>query len=580
MGLKNMDLGLAFLGYLFLDGLFLCIAAEHEITFDLREKVVTSLCNKSESLLLVNESYPGPTLRVRKGDTAYITVNNNGLYGLTVHWHGVKQPKNPWSDGPEYITQCPIQPGNSFTYKVIFSDEEGTLWWHAHSDWTRATVYGAIVVEPAKGKLYPFDKQPDGEHIIILGEWYNGYLRTMLEAAMRIGADVAPSDAYTINGQPGFSNDCYIENITIFEVARGNTYLLRIVSAVMNEEMFFGIAGHNITVVGQDGAYLKPIPTSYIMISPGQTMDVLVTANNSIDGHTSYYMVATPYSDSGGAPFNEKSTSAVLNYGGLIYNPLYPEFLPDPKNTDAADAFTKQIKTLATEEHPIDVPQEIDERIFITISVNQLPCNLPEGEKCGGPGGNMHASTLNNISFQNPSVDILQAYYWNLTASTAPPLPFDTDFPAFPPVPFNYTAGDNAQYQFPSLGTKVRMIEYGQRVEIVFQGTNIGNPENHPIHLHGYSFYVVGRGHGNFDTDPNYKHDYNLVDPPRVNTIGVPKNGWVAIRFKADNPGVWFMHCHLEKHAIYGMAGVLIVKDGDNDQEKMLPPPKDGMPKC
>jgi len=44
--------------------------------------------------------------------------------------------------------------------------------------------------------------------------------------------------------------------------------------------------------------------------------------------------------------------------------------------------------------------------------------------------------------------------------------------------------------------------------------------------------------------------------------------------------GVWFMHCHLEKHAIYGMAGVLIVKDGNNDQEKMLPPPKDGMPKC
>ena len=341
----------------------------------------------------------------------------------------------------------------------------------------------------------------------------------------------------------------------------------------MNEEMFFGIAGHNITVVGQDGAYLKPIPTSYIMISPGQTMDVLVTANNSIDGHTSYYMVATPYSDSGGAPFNEKSTSAVLNYGGLIYNPLYPEFLPDPKNTEAADAFTKQRKALATEEHPIDVPQEVDERIFITISVNLLPCNLPDGEKCGGPGGNMHASTLNNISFQNPSVDILQAYYWyclytlgivtkkkqlikliytymytymnmysfsfcrNLTASTAPPLPFDTDFPAFPPVPFNYTAGDNAQYQFPSLGTKVRMIEYGQRVEIVFQGTNIGNPENHPIHLHGYSFYVVGRGIGNFDTDPNYKHDYNLIDPPRVNTIGVPKNGWVAIRFKADNPG-------------------------------------------
>lgn len=25
--------------------------------------------------------------------------------------HGVKQPRNPWGDGPEYITQCPIKPG-------------------------------------------------------------------------------------------------------------------------------------------------------------------------------------------------------------------------------------------------------------------------------------------------------------------------------------------------------------------------------------------------------------------------------------------------------------------------------------
>lgn len=88
------------------------------------------------------------------------------------------------------------------------------------------------------------------------------------------------------------------------------------------------------------------------------------------------------------------------------------------------------------------------------------------------------------------------------------------------------------------LGTKVLMIEYGKNVEIVFQGTNIGNPENHPMHLHGYSFYLVGTGCGNFYTDDaNYHHDYNLVDPPKVNTIGVPKGGWAAIRFKADNPG-------------------------------------------
>lgn len=46
--------------------------------------------------------------------------------------------------------------------------EEGTVWWHAHSDWTRATVHGAIVVLPAIGSSYPFPK-PDGEEVLVLG---------------------------------------------------------------------------------------------------------------------------------------------------------------------------------------------------------------------------------------------------------------------------------------------------------------------------------------------------------------------------------------------------------------------------
>jgi hypothetical protein len=94
----------------------------------------------------------------------------NGLYNIIYgdYRHGVKQPRNPWSDGPEYITQCPIEAGSNFTYEVIFSDEEGTLWWHAHSDWTRASVHGAIVVSPATETSRPFP-EPDGEEIIVLG---------------------------------------------------------------------------------------------------------------------------------------------------------------------------------------------------------------------------------------------------------------------------------------------------------------------------------------------------------------------------------------------------------------------------
>lgn len=158
------------------------------------------------------------------------------------------------------------------------------------------------------------------------------------------------------------------------------------------------------------------------------------------------------------------------------------------------------------------------------------------------------------------------------------PKVYENDFPRQPPRFFNFTGtvGDNVL--IPQIATKVKMIKYGSEVEIIWQGTNVSVAENHPMHLHGYSFYVVGQGFGNFDNDTSPK-TYNLIDPPEVNTVGVPRGGWVAIRFKSDNPGVWFMHCHVEWHSSWGMDTVLIVEDGPTRETSMLPPPKD-MPKC
>lgn len=118
------------------------------------------------------------------------------------------QPRNPWSDGPEYITQCPIQPGAKFSQTVIFSAEEGTLWWHAHSDWSRATVHGAIVIYPKEGSSYPFPK-PDAEVPIILGEWSKEDDNDILDSLRRSGSGRPNvSDAYLINGQPGDLYPC------------------------------------------------------------------------------------------------------------------------------------------------------------------------------------------------------------------------------------------------------------------------------------------------------------------------------------------------------------------------------------
>lgn len=46
----------------------------------------TRLCS-TKSIVTVNDSFPGPTLQVRKGDTAYVNVYNQAPYGVTIHWY-------------------------------------------------------------------------------------------------------------------------------------------------------------------------------------------------------------------------------------------------------------------------------------------------------------------------------------------------------------------------------------------------------------------------------------------------------------------------------------------------------------
>jgi len=73
------------------------------------------------------------------------------------------------------ITQCPIVPGNSYTYKFNIIGQEGTLWWHAHVSTLRATVYGALIIRPRAGThAYPFPK-PYKEVPILLGTYYSSF---------------------------------------------------------------------------------------------------------------------------------------------------------------------------------------------------------------------------------------------------------------------------------------------------------------------------------------------------------------------------------------------------------------------
>ncbi|KAK7857171.1 laccase-14, partial [Quercus suber] len=403
--------------------------------------------------------------------------------------------------------------------------------------------------------------------------WYTLDVNKVVAEDLRTGADTPRSNCYLINGQPGDLLPCSRESTYRWVVDYGKTYLVRIVNAAMNAELYFAIANHSLTVVGMDGNYVKPIISDYIMISPGQTMNVLLTANQSL----SHYYIETRQYDTARpdvTDYDQTNVTAILMYSGNYTapdSPLFPSSLPSYEDSLSANRFLDRLRSLASKEHPVNVPVNVTTKMYITVSMNQLLC---PNASCDGIDGNRLVSSLNNISFENPSTDILLAYYRNLSGI------YTSDFPNWPPSMFNFTQADlPMNTTIPIQGTKAKVLNYNEEVEITFQGTEVLNAsENHPLHMHGYSFYVVGSGYGNFNNETDPK-TYNLVDPLEVNTVGVPKNGWATIRFKASNPGVWFWHCHFDRHLSWGMNTVMIVKNGGTPETSIRPPPTH-MPSC
>lgn len=60
-----------------------------------------------------------------------------------------------------------------------------------------------------------------------------------------------------------------------------------------------------------------------------------------------------------------------------------------------------------------------------------------------------------------------------------------------------------------------------------------------------------------------------LAGAPIKDTVTVPDGGFTIIRFLANNPGFWLLHCHIEFHVEVGMA--LVFKVGDYHQMPQLP---------
>lgn len=77
-------------------------------------------------ILTANRMLPGPSIQVCEGDKVVIDVENH-MEGMevTIHWHGITQRGSQYYDGVPFVTQCPIQQGNTFRFVAYCFNFDG-----------------------------------------------------------------------------------------------------------------------------------------------------------------------------------------------------------------------------------------------------------------------------------------------------------------------------------------------------------------------------------------------------------------------------------------------------------------------
>ncbi|XP_065865300.1 L-ascorbate oxidase-like [Euphorbia lathyris] len=488
----------------------------------------------------INGEFPGPTIRARAGDTVHIDVTNKlHTEGVVIHWHGIQQKGTPWADGTASISQCAINPGETFTYRFTL-DKAGTYFYHGHYGMQRsAGLYGFVIVDVAEGKSESFPY--DDEINLLLSDWWH---QSSHHQEVRLSSNpmrwIGEPQSLLINGRGQYNSTEYSKpSLTcqlqctraILKVEPNKTYRLRIASTTTLASLNLAIAGHKMRVVEADGNYVKEFDTDDLYIYSGESYSVLLTTNHKPRNYAiSITQVAR---DSKTSP-----AITILNYKGVHVDEHFLSPSSAPKWNDYARAKMFSNKIVARDRTPRP-PSKYHRRIILLNTQNTM--------------NGFTKWAINNVSLVLPATPYLGAIKYGVRDAfdqTSPPENFPYNYDVMkPPLNPNTTVG-NGVYE----------LGYMTVVDVILQNANMINKDTsevHPWHLHGHDFWVLGYGEGKFTEKDEAK--FNRKNPPLRNTIVVFPHGWTALRFVADNPGVWAFHCHIEPHLHLGM-GVIFAE--------------------
>ncbi|CZR69397.1 related to laccase precursor [Phialocephala subalpina] len=236
----------------------------------------------SRNVLLVNGTFPGPTIYADWGDTVVLHLTN-GLSnnGTGLHFHGIRQNYTNQMDGVPSITQCPTAPGESITY-TWKATQYGHTWYHSHfalQAWEG--VLGGIIINGPATANYDNDMG-----IMFLNDWTHATADQVYLSAESSGPPTL--DNGLLNGTNVYGDLGSRFNMTFTE---GESHRIRLVNGAIDTHFKFMIDDHNLTVIAMDLVPIVPYTTTVLSIGMGQRYDVIVNATETAGN---YWMRAIP----------------------------------------------------------------------------------------------------------------------------------------------------------------------------------------------------------------------------------------------------------------------------------------------
>lgn len=476
--------------------------------------------------LAINGSIPAPTLKFKKGDTAIITVNNKTNEPTTLHWHGLLVP---WDqDGPQFANTLIIEPGKTHVFEFPLT-HTGTYWYHSHTELQEQRgLYGAIVIEDDHDRF-----KTDHDLEIVMSDWTNEHPDQVLAnlkmdgdyyvfkkktdasiyGAIRAGKfwDYVKSE-WTKMGPMDLSDVAYdaflingLQNQHLKNIKAGDTVRLRLINASAST-YFYANLGKLFN--------FTVISKDGVEIQPLEVNEILI-------GIAETYDVTFTMPEHKALEF--KATSQDITGAGSVI--------------------------LGQGHHVEKVPMKMKPSPF---GMGDMDHDGGMGDG-GGHGGGHDGHNMKISQTEIEQMPMTNRLNYKDIKSTKMTM-FDMSLPRR-----DYTLelnGDMDRYNWTINGKsfskdKYLMVKYNEVVRIKYVNKTM---MHHPMHLHGHFFRVLN-GQGHF--------------APKFHTVDVPPMGEITIEFHANEPGIWFLHCHNLYHMKMGMAR-LVKYEGFNRPDDLI----------